>query len=158
MERIIRLTTVPGDVVLDAFGGAGTTPITALQLGRRYVAMDVDPDYVGIMQKKIAQVQEKGEVRRESIRQATRVVSKKALQLELRQLSVELGRLPTPEDVRKKSQYELSVFLETFPTWGKALKAAKVEKLPLVFGSAKQFLVRMADDFDEPLEDFTEYM
>lgn len=127
MERIIRLTTVPGDVVLDAFGGAGTTPITALQLGRRYVAMDVDPNYVEMMRKKIVQVQERGEVKRASIRQETRSVSKKALQLELRQLSVELGRLPTPEDVRKKSRYELSVFLETFPTWGKALKAAKLE-------------------------------
>jgi len=60
--------------------------------------------------------------------------------------------------VRKQSQYELDVFLETFPTWGKALKAAKLEKLPPVFGSAKQFLVQMADDFDEPLQDFAEYM
>ena len=137
MERIIRLATNPGDVVLDAFGGAGTTPVTALQMGRRYVAMDVDPNYVEIMCQKIAQVQERGEVQRASVRQEVRIVSKKALQLELRQLSVELGRLPTPEDVRKQSQYELDVFLETFPTWGKALKAAKVEKLPPVFGSAK---------------------
>ncbi|RLT40449.1 MAG: site-specific DNA-methyltransferase [Chloroflexi bacterium] len=158
MERIIRLATNPGDVVLDAFGGAGTTPITALQLGRRYVAMDVDPNYVEMMRKKIAQVQERGEVQRASVRQEVRIVSKKALQVELRQLSVELGRLPTPEDVRLKSRYGLDVFLETFPTWGKALKAAKVEKLPPVFGSAKQFLVQMADDFDEPLEDFAEYM
>ncbi|HRJ40643.1 MAG TPA: DNA methyltransferase [Caldilineaceae bacterium] len=127
MERIIRLSTNPGDVVLDAFGGAGTTPITALQLERRYVAMDLDPNYVEIMRKKVAQVHEKGEVRRQSIRQETRVVSKKALQLELRQLSVELGRLPTQEDVRRQSQYELAVFLETFPTWGKALKGAKLE-------------------------------
>ena len=127
MERIIRLATNPGDVVLDAFGGVGTTPIVALQLGRRYVAIDLDPNYVNIMQDKIAQIQNLGQVQRQSIKQETRTVTKKALQLELRQLSLELGRLPTPEDVKEKSQYDLELFLETFPTWGKALKAAKLE-------------------------------
>ncbi len=127
MERIIRLATNPGDVVLDAFGGTGTTPIVALQLGRRYVAIDLDPNYVNIMQDKIAQIQNLGQVQRQSIKQETRAVTKKALQLELRQLLLELGRLPTPEDVKEKSQYDLELFLEMFPTWGKALKAAKLE-------------------------------
>jgi hypothetical protein len=114
-------------VVLDAFGGAGTTPVTALQLDRRYVAMDLDPNYVTIMQDKIAQVHRLGEVQRQSVKQKARPVTKKALQLELRRLSAELERLPTPEDVRENSPYELELFLETFPTWGKALKAAKLE-------------------------------
>jgi DNA modification methylase len=127
MERIIRLATNPGDVVLDAFGGTGTTPVVALQLGRRYVAIDLDLNYVNIMRDKIAQIQNLGQVQRQSIKQETRTVTKKALQLELRQLSLELGRLPTPEDVREKSRYDLDLFLETFPTWGKALKAAKLE-------------------------------
>ena len=127
MARIIRLATNPGDVVLDAFGGVGTTPIVALQLGRRYVAIDLDPNYVNIMQDKIAQIRNLGQVQRQSIKQETRTVTKKALQLELRQLSLELGRLPTPEDVKEKSQYDLELFLEMFPTWGKALKAAKLE-------------------------------
>jgi|GEM_PF-3561852 len=33
-----------------------------------------------------------------------------------------------------------------------------VEKCPLVFGSAKSFLIHISDDFDEPLADFAEYM
>lgn len=127
MERIIHLATNPGDVVLDAFGGAGTTPITALQLDRRYVAIDLDPNYVDIMRHKIAQVEMVGAVQRESIKQKTRPVTKKALQLELRRLSSELDRLPTPEDVTERSSYDLSLYLDTFPTWGKALKAAKLE-------------------------------
>ncbi len=127
MERIIRLATNSGDVVLDAFGGAGTTPITALQLGRRYVAIDLDPNYINIMQNKIAQIENLGQVQRQSIKQESRSVTKKALQLELRQLTLDLGRLPTPEDVKEKSQYDLELFLKTFPTWGKALKAAKLE-------------------------------
>lgn len=31
-------------------------------------------------------------------------------------------------------------------------------KGPLVFGSARDRLIHMAEDFDEPLEDFAEYM
>jgi DNA modification methylase len=127
MERIIKLTTEPGDIVLDALGGTGTTPISAFQLGRQYVAIDVDPHYVKIMRDKIKQIKHAGKVQRQSIKQEPRLVTKKALQLELRKLSVELGRLPTPEDVKEKSRYDLELFLETFPTWGKALKAAKLE-------------------------------
>ena len=127
MERIIRLTTNPGDIVLDAFGGTGTSPITALRLGRRFVAIDIDSNYVEIMQAKIEQIQSGEQIKRQRIKQETRNVTKKALQLELRKLSVELGRLPTPEDVKENSRYGLELFLDTFPTWGKALKAAKLE-------------------------------
>lgn len=127
MERIIRLSTNPGDVVLDAFGGTGTTPLTALHLGRRYVAIDLDPNYVRMMREKIAQIEKSGKVQRQSIKKTARVVTKKALQLELRKLTSDLGRLPTPRDVQEKSQYDLELFLESFPTWGKALKAAKLE-------------------------------
>lgn len=127
MERIIELATNPGDVVLDAFGGTGTTPIVAAKLGRRYVAIDLDINYVNMMRDKITQLENLGQVQRHSVKQEARAITKKALQLELRKLSVELGRLPTPEDVKEKSQYNLELFLETFPTWGKALKAAKLE-------------------------------
>lgn len=130
MERIIKLSTRPGDVVLDAFGGTGTTPVVALQLGRRYVAIDLDPNYVKIMQEKVAQIKTQGQVQRQRIKQSSRIVTKKSLQLELRQLSAELGRLPTPQDVKEKSRYDLELFFETFPTWSKALKAAKLEIQP----------------------------
>jgi DNA modification methylase len=127
MNRIIKLTTNPGDIVLDAFGGTGTTPLTAVQLGRRYVAIDLDPYYVKIMQDKIEEFYTHGQVQRGSTKRSSRSVTKKALQLELRRLSLDLGRLPTPTDVEEKSQYNIDLFLETFPTWGKALKAAKLE-------------------------------
>ncbi|MBD3308352.1 hypothetical protein GF339_18085 [candidate division KSB3 bacterium] len=129
MERIIRLATDPGDVVLDAFAGTGTTPLTALQLGRQYVAIELDANYVTIMQEKIAQLKDAGQIQRQSVKKSSRPATKKALQLELRQITLDLGRLPTPEDVEAKSQYDLELFLETFSTWGKALKAAKLERL-----------------------------
>ncbi len=127
MERIIRLSTNKGDIVLDALCGTGTTPVVAVRLGRRYVAIDIDENYVRITREKIAEVERKGYIERESIRKPQRKYSKKELQLALRDLAAELGRLPTPEDVQKMSEYDLEVFFDMFPTWGKALKAAKLE-------------------------------
>lgn len=127
MERIIRLSTNEEDIVLDALCGTGTTPVAAVKLGRRYVAIDMDEEYVTMTREKIAEVERRGYIERESIQKPQREYTKKELQLELRDLAAELGRLPTPEDVQKMSKYDLGIFFDMFPTWGKALKAAKLE-------------------------------
>jgi len=127
LERIIRLSTNEGDIVLDALVGTGTTVVTAARLGRRYVAIDIDETYVAITREKLRQVENQGYVQRRSIRRKRTRYSKKELQLELKRLALTLGRLPTPEDVQQFSSYSLEAFTETFPTWGKALKAAKLE-------------------------------
>jgi adenine-specific DNA-methyltransferase len=41
LRRIIEATTRPSDLVLDAFGGSGTTAIAAEVTGRRWIAMDL---------------------------------------------------------------------------------------------------------------------
>lgn len=127
LERIIKLSSNPGDIVLDALAGTGTTAVVAARLGRRYVAIDLDPEYVKITRQKIDEVTRLGFVVRQSTKKTKSPYTKKSLQLELRDLATKLGRLPTPEDVAKKSRYGLNPFVETFPTWGKALKAAKLE-------------------------------
>jgi DNA modification methylase len=127
MERIIRLSTNEGDLVLDALSGTGTTAVVAVKLGRRYAAIDIDEEYVRITREKIAAVEQGGYVRRGNGRKVQRPYTKKELQLELRTLATRLGRLPTPEDVERMSRYDVKVFFEMFPTWGKALKAAKLE-------------------------------
>jgi 16S rRNA G966 N2-methylase RsmD len=40
LERIIRSSTAEGDLVLDCFGGSGTTAVEAEALGRRWIAID----------------------------------------------------------------------------------------------------------------------
>ena len=127
LDRIIRLSTNPGDIVLDALSGTGTTPGTAFKLGRRYVAIDIDENYVRITKEKLAELKQNGFVRRESIKKPQQVYTKKELQLELRKLASHLGRLPTPEDVSKMSKYDVQLFFELFPSWNKALKAARLE-------------------------------
>jgi DNA modification methylase len=50
-EQIIRLTTEPGDIVLDCFAGSGTTPFAAQNLGREYIAVEMDEKWVKGYQK-----------------------------------------------------------------------------------------------------------
>ncbi len=42
---IIRSYSFPGDVVLDAFCGCGSTCAAALLTGRRYIGIELDPEY-----------------------------------------------------------------------------------------------------------------
>lgn len=44
----------PGDVVLDPFSGSGTTGAVALQLGRNYVGLELNPEYAELSRKRIS--------------------------------------------------------------------------------------------------------
>jgi len=48
VERALRNSSRPGDLVLDAFGGSGTTLIAAEKTGRRAQLMELDPKYVDV--------------------------------------------------------------------------------------------------------------
>ena len=45
LERIIRVSSNPGDLVLDPFAGSGTTLATAKRLGRRYLGIELSAEY-----------------------------------------------------------------------------------------------------------------
>lgn len=45
LERAITLWSNPGDVVLDPFGGIGSTGVTAIKLGRRSVSVELKETY-----------------------------------------------------------------------------------------------------------------
>jgi modification methylase len=45
-----------GDVVLDPFSGSGTTAAVAKRLGRRFIAIERDPDYAALAEERIAAV------------------------------------------------------------------------------------------------------
>jgi site-specific DNA-methyltransferase (adenine-specific) len=48
----IMAGTKPGDVVLDPFGGSGTTGQVALELGRRAILCELNPEYVEIIHRR----------------------------------------------------------------------------------------------------------
>lgn len=53
LERIIKASSDPGDVVLDAFAGSGTTCAVAKRLGRRYIGIDSNPDAVEMARRRL---------------------------------------------------------------------------------------------------------
>jgi site-specific DNA-methyltransferase (adenine-specific) len=53
-EQLIRLYTYADDLVLDPFMGSGSTLVAAARLGRRYVGYDLDPTYVDIARRRVA--------------------------------------------------------------------------------------------------------
>jgi site-specific DNA-methyltransferase (adenine-specific) len=44
-RRVIRLFSAPGDMVLDCFMGSGTTAVAAIEEGRRYLGIELLPEY-----------------------------------------------------------------------------------------------------------------
>jgi DNA modification methylase len=49
VERAIRNSSRPGNVVLDPFGGSGTTLIAAEKSGRLARLIELDPKYVDVI-------------------------------------------------------------------------------------------------------------
>jgi len=52
-ERCIKAGCPKGGVVLDIFGGAGTTALVAARLGRKAILIELNPEYADIAQKRI---------------------------------------------------------------------------------------------------------
>lgn len=52
-ERLIRLYTYEGDLVLDPFMGSGSTLVAAARLDRRFAGYDLDPTYVDIARLRV---------------------------------------------------------------------------------------------------------
>lgn len=58
LERIVLMSTDPGDVILDPFLGTGTTAIAAKALGRHFVGIDLDHEYAKIARDKLKRVRQ----------------------------------------------------------------------------------------------------
>ena len=56
LERIVRVSSNPGDLVLDPFAGSGTTLATAKRLGRRYLGVELSPTYAEGIRLRLEQV------------------------------------------------------------------------------------------------------
>lgn len=52
LRRIIRASSNPGDTVLDFFAGSGTTGAACLELGRRFILVDDNPQAMDVMRKR----------------------------------------------------------------------------------------------------------
>lgn len=57
VEPCILAGSRPGDTILDPFSGAGTVGVVAARLGREYIGIELNPNYVEMSERRIAQVQ-----------------------------------------------------------------------------------------------------
>ena len=53
LERIIRASSNPGDLVLDPFCGCGTAVVAAHNLGRRWVGIDISATAMDVIQRRL---------------------------------------------------------------------------------------------------------
>ena len=53
LGRVIRACSNPGEIVLDPFGGSGTTLVVAKKLDRRFLGFELSPEYAQQMQARL---------------------------------------------------------------------------------------------------------
>ena len=57
IKRLIQASSNEGDLVLDPFAGSGSTAISAIQLNRDYLTIELDENYFDILGKRIETVE-----------------------------------------------------------------------------------------------------
>jgi site-specific DNA-methyltransferase (adenine-specific) len=56
LGRIVRASSNEGDLVLDPFGGSGTTLAVAKKLRRRFLGFELSPEYAAQIEKRLARI------------------------------------------------------------------------------------------------------
>jgi hypothetical protein len=56
LDRIIRASSNPGDVILDAFCGCGTALVSAQNLDRKWIGIDISPTSCRVMANRLQEV------------------------------------------------------------------------------------------------------
>ena len=54
LERILKISTDEGDLVLDPFCGSGTTLVAAELMGRRFIGIDCNPEAIALSRQRLA--------------------------------------------------------------------------------------------------------
>jgi site-specific DNA-methyltransferase (adenine-specific) len=138
MRRLFALFTQPGEIILDCFNGAGTSTLVAAQMDRRYIGIELSPEYHSLAIQRHLDLQ-KGRnpfAKKDTIPTAKNSkdkrqsgqkydIPKKTLQLDVKRIAQQLGRLPTRDDVRLLSAYPYELFEKYFSSWGEVCAAAR---------------------------------
>ncbi|HPA56067.1 MAG TPA: DNA methyltransferase [bacterium] len=139
MYRLISLFTNEGEFVLDPFNGAGTTTLTAQQMNRKYVGVELSEYYHNIATQRHCELADgfdpfrkindgKPKVKNspvERLKKQKYEVSKKVLQLEIKNISKKIGHIPTKEEVQQLSEFPIEYFENYFINWGEVTAAAR---------------------------------
>lgn len=151
MRRLIAAFTYPGEVVLDCFNGIGTTTLVAQQMGRRFIGIELSEKYHSIALHRHQILSEGGDPFAKHqgtpesknspvprLRKQKYLVSKKALQLEVKRIAQVLGRLPTRQEVAQMGKYPLELYDQYFLSWGEVCAAARTTGMSELPPEARQ--------------------
>lgn len=61
LDRIVLASTKEGQVVLDPFCGSGTTGVSALRFGRKFIGIDNCEEYLQITKKRLEKISDEDE-------------------------------------------------------------------------------------------------
>lgn len=138
MYRLISVFTEPEETVLDCFNGAGTTTLAAHQMNRRYTGLEISEKYHEIAQARHEEIRNGIDPFRKADRLLTAKnspvprrakqkyeVSKRELQLEVRKVAIEIGRLPTRSELAELGKYPIKHYDDYFASWGEVCAAAR---------------------------------
>ncbi|MGA2669664.1 MAG: DNA methyltransferase [Ignavibacteria bacterium] len=139
MYRLITLFTNEREYVLDPFNGVGTTTLTAQQLNRKYIGIELSEYYHKIAIKRHEELRNGIDPFRKNnidipkaknspvarLKKQKYRVSKKVLQLEVKKIAKQLGKIPTKEEVAKFSKYPMAYYETYFISWGEVTAAAR---------------------------------
>jgi site-specific DNA-methyltransferase (adenine-specific) len=65
MRELVELFTNRDETILDPFMGSGSTGVAALQLGRRFIGIEIEPRYFDIACRRIEEAQRQGDLLRD---------------------------------------------------------------------------------------------
>ena len=126
--RLISLFTNEEEIVLDPFNGAGTTTLTAQQLNRKYVGIELSEYYHNITISRHEELELGLNPFRKNYENTPKVknsrvgrlkrqkykVSKKILQLEVKNIAQQLGKIPTKKEVADLGKFPIEYYENYF--------------------------------------------
>jgi site-specific DNA-methyltransferase (adenine-specific) len=138
MRRLFALFTYPGEMILDCFNGAGTSTLAAQQMNRSYIGIELSQQYHKIALQRHEQISLGADpfgkanfvptAKNSPVQRLTKQkyeVTKKQLQLDVKRIAHELGRLPTKKEVQALSKFPIEYFDSYFISWGEVCAAAR---------------------------------
>lgn len=161
MRRLYALFTQPGEAILDCFNGAGTSTLAAQQMRRNYIGIELSPEYHQIARQRHQEIDEgkdpfgKNDIvpksknsRVNRLPKQQYVIPKKTLQLDVRRIAQQLGRLPTREEVKSLSRYPIDYFDNYFVSWGEVCAAARTTGMSELPPESQRSNVQLSFAFD----------
>ncbi len=138
MFRLISLFTNEKEIVLDPFNGSGTSTLSAEILNRKFIGIEKSLNYYSLSLKRHEELRsgidpfgkQNGTPLSKNtyvprLKKQKYIVSKKILQLDVKEIAKVLGHIPTKEEVEKYSKYPIGYFDNYFINWAEVCAAAR---------------------------------